>query len=152
MLGVCAWPQASAPCYPSLGSGTGDVVTMISAGSAPEQSLTVTALPSAVEGVLVLRIVGEVDLITVRRLRDQLHNYLRGDHRGLVLDFTGVSFLAGCGIGVLLEIADQARAKGIVLRLVTHSRLVLRALQVSLADQQIPRTPTVAEAMAQCAA
>ncbi len=88
----------------------------------------------------------------MRRLRDQLHNYLRGDYRGLVLDFTGVSFLAGCGIGVLLEIADQARAKGIALRLVTHSRLVLRALQVSLADQQIPRTTTVAEAMAQCAA
>lgn len=127
-------------------------MTLISPRPAPEQSLTLTALPSSVDGVLVLRLVGEIDLITVRRLRDQLHTHLRSDYRGLVLDFTGVSFLAGCGIGVLLEIADQTRAGGIALRLVAHSRLVLRALEISLADQQIPQTSTVAEAVAQCAA
>jgi anti-sigma B factor antagonist len=114
--------------------------------------VTVTALASSVEGVLVLRVVGEVDLITADRLREQLRNYLCSNYRGLVLDFTGVSFLAACGIGLLLEVADRARAEGIALRLVAHSRLVLRALQVSRADQQIPQTNTVAEAVAQCAA
>jgi anti-anti-sigma factor len=113
--------------------------------------VTVTALPTSVEGVLVLRVLGEVDLITVDRLREQLHHYLH-DYRGLVLDFTGVSFLAACGIGLLLEIADRARAEGTVLRLVTHGRLVLRALEVSRADQQLARASTVAEAVAQCAA
>ena len=114
--------------------------------------MTVTALPSSVAGVLVLRVVGEVDLVTVRQLREQLPKYLRSDYRGLVLDFTAVSFLAGCGIGVLLEIADQARTEGIALRLVADSRVVLRALEVSLADQRISLATTVAEAVAQCAA
>ena len=114
--------------------------------------MTVTALPTSVEGVLVLRVVGEVDLVTADRLREQLPKYLRSGCRGLVLDFTGVSFLAGCGIGVLIEIADQARTEGIVLRLVAHSRVVLRALEVSQANQQISRASTVAEAVARCAA
>ena len=43
----------------------GDGVTLISPGWSPEQPLTVTALPSFAEGVLVLRVVGEVDLATV---------------------------------------------------------------------------------------
>ena len=124
---------------------------LISPGWAPEQSLTVTALPSFAEGVLVLRVVGEVDLVTVGRLREQLQNYVPGEHRGVVLDCTGVSFLAACGIGLLAEIADRARAEGMALRLVAESRLVQRALEITLADQLIPRASTVAEAVAQCA-
>lgn len=96
-----------------------DGVTLISPGWAPEQSLTVTALSSCVEGVLVLRVVGEVDLATVGRLREQLRNYIPSKHRGVVLDCTEVSFLAACGIGLLLEIAEQARATGMALQLVT---------------------------------
>jgi anti-anti-sigma factor len=133
-------------------SETGDRVTRSSQAWAPERSLTVAALPSSVTGVVVLRVIGEVDLITVGLLREQLHKYLRSDYRGLVLDFTGVSFLAGCGIGVLVEIAEQARADGITLRLVARRRIVLRALEVGLVNQQIPQASTVAEAVAQCAA
>ena len=69
----------------------------------------------------------------------------------MVLDCTGVSFLAACGIGLLIEIADQARAEGMALRLVAQSRLVQRALEITLADQLISRASTVAEAVAQCA-
>jgi anti-sigma B factor antagonist len=129
----------------------GDGVTLISPGWAPEQSLTVTALPSFAEGVLVLRVIGEVDLVTVGQLREQLHNYVPVEDRGVVLDCTGVSFLAACGIGLLAEIADRARAEGMALRLVVESRLVQRALEITLADQLISRASTVAEAVAQCA-
>jgi anti-sigma B factor antagonist len=132
-------------------SEIGDGVTLTSPGSAPEQSLTVTALPSSVKGVLVLRVVGEIDLITVGGLREQLHEYLSSDCRGLVLDFTGVSFLAACGIGLLVEIANRAHDTGKVLRLVTGSQLVQRALQVTMAGQAISRANTVAEALAHCA-
>jgi len=51
----------------------GDRVRLISPGWSPEQSLTVTARSSSAEGVLVLRVVGEVDLATVGSLREQLH-------------------------------------------------------------------------------
>ena len=131
---------------------TGDGVPLIDPGWAAERSLTVTALPSSVQGVLVLRVVGEVDLATVGRLREQLHHYIPGEHRGMVLDCTGVSFLAACGIGLLVEKAEQARAGGMTLRLVVRSRVVQRAIEATLADLLISRADTVAEAVAQCAA
>jgi anti-sigma B factor antagonist len=118
---------------------------------APDQSLTVTVLSSCVSGVVVLRVVGEVDLATVGRLRAQLHHYLPSAHRGLVLDCTEVSFLAACGIGLLVETAEQTRAAGMALHLVAQNRLVLRALEITMADQLICRASTVAEALAQCA-
>lgn len=126
-------------------------MTLLNPAWAPEKLLTVTALPSPA-GVLVLRVVGEVDLATVGRLRKQLRMHVPSDHRGVVLDCTEVSFLAACGIGLLVEIVDRARAEGMALRLVAQSRLVLRALEVALADQLILRATTVAEAVAQCTA
>jgi hypothetical protein len=62
-----------------------------------------------------------------------------------------VSFLAACGIDVLADITEQARAQGMALWLVTQTPLVLRALQVTLAKQLVSRAATVAEAVAQCA-
>jgi anti-sigma B factor antagonist len=127
-------------------------VTPISPGWAPETFLTVTALSCSAQGVVVVRVVGEVDLATLGWLQEHLHKYVSSDYRGVVLDCTEVSFLAACGISLLVEIAERAHAEGMALRLVTHTPLVLRALQAALADQLIPRAPTVAEAVAQCAA
>lgn len=130
------------------------VVTRVSSwvgvGSSAEKSLTVTALSSSTEGVLVLRVVGDVDLATVGPLRGHVDEHLSDAHRGVVLDCTAVSFLAACGIGLLVEIADQARADGRPLRLVAHSPLVLRALEVTGTNEMVPHTATVAEAIAQC--
>ena len=126
------------------------VTALIGASSFAEKSLTVTALSSSADGVLVLRVVGDVDLTTVEQLRGHLDEHLSGAHRGVVLDCTAVSFLTACGIGLLVEIADQARADGKPLRLVAHSRLVLRALEVTGTNELVPRAVTVAEAVAQC--
>jgi anti-anti-sigma factor len=115
-----------------------------------EQWVTVTALPCCAEKVLVLRVTGEVDLLTVGRLRDCLHGHLSGAYRAVVLDCTEVSFLAACGIGLLVEIADRAHAAGVTMRLVVKSRVVLRALQVTGVNELVPRAATVAEAVAQC--
>ncbi|MGH3898328.1 MAG: STAS domain-containing protein [Pseudonocardiaceae bacterium] len=93
---------------------------------------------------------GEIDLVTVGRLRDHLYKHLPHVQRGLVLDCTDVSFLSACGIGLVVEIAGQARAEQVALRLVAQSRVVLRALEVTGVDGLVPRAATVAEAVAQC--
>jgi hypothetical protein len=59
---------------------------------------------------------------------------------------------AACGIDVLADITEQARAERMALWLVTQTPLMLRALQVTLAQQLVPCAATVAEAVAQCAA
>jgi anti-sigma B factor antagonist len=99
--------------------------------------------------VLVLRVAGEVDLATVGLLREHLYQRVRGAHRGVVLDCTEVSLLAACGIGLLVEIADHVRARGMALRLVARNRVVLRALEVTQVGTLLPRAATVAEAVTQ---
>lgn len=47
-----------------------------------------------------------------------------------VLDLTEVSFFAECGLTVLGEAAQRARATGVVLRLVADTRPVLLVLEL----------------------
>jgi anti-sigma B factor antagonist len=114
-----------------------------------DKQLTVTVLPLSQEGVVVLRVVGEIDLATVGRLRDHLDKVL-GAYQVVLVDCTGVSFLAACGIGLLIEIVDRTRTEEIALWLVANGRVVLRALEVTGADKQVPHASTVAQALAQC--
>lgn len=120
--------------------------------SAADESLTVTALPVGEEGVLVLRVAGEVDLATIEQLREHLVAHMSGVHRGVVLDCTRVSFLAACGIGLLVDLAEQAHAREVPLRLVAHCRAVLRVLELTGVEALVPRAATVAEAVVQCSA
>ena len=114
-----------------------------------DKQLTVTVLPHSQEGVVVLRVVGEIDLATVGRLRDHLDKVL-GAYQVVIVDCTGVSFLAACGIGLLIEIVDRTRTEEMALWLVANGRVVLRALEVTGADKQVPHASTVAQALAQC--
>jgi anti-anti-sigma factor len=97
--------------------------------------------------VLVLQVAGEIDLATITRLRERLHEHVPGAHQMVILDFTEVSFLGACGISLLVEIAGQAHAAGIALRLVAPSRAVRRALAVTGVDKLIPPNATMANAM-----
>jgi anti-anti-sigma factor len=96
--------------------------------------------------VLVLQVAGEIDLATVARLRERLHEHVPGVHQMVILDFTEVSFLGACGISLLVEIADQAHAAGIALRLVAPGRAVRRALAVTGVDKLLPPNATMANA------
>lgn len=126
------------------------VTALIGPGPASQAALTVTVLPSRAQGVPVLRLVGEIDLATVGLLREYLYQHALGGARGVVLDCTEVSFLAACGVGLLVEIAHQARAKAVTLRLAAPSQAVLRVLEITGVDGLVPRVATVAEAVVQC--
>lgn len=116
------------------------------------RSLTVTALPCRADDVSALQLAGEIDLCTVEYLRECLDSQLAGGaYRGIVLDCTEVSFLAACGIGLLVEIVDRACLAQVQIRLVARSRAVLRALEVSGVNKLVLRADTVDEAIAQWA-
>lgn len=118
--------------------------------TAMDRQLTVTVLPWSEDGMVILRVVGEVDLVTVGRLRSHLDKQVPGAYRVVIVDCTDVSFLAACGIGLLIETAERARAEGMALWLVANGRVVLRALEVTEADKLVPHASTVAQAVAQC--
>lgn len=101
--------------------------------------------------VVVLRVLGEVDLSTVGSLRQHLTDHLTTGCRGLVLDFTGVTFLAGCGLGILAEATEWARGNGVALRLVVGgARSVLRPLEVTGLAEVITQADSVDDAVLLC--
>jgi anti-sigma B factor antagonist len=99
------------------------------------------------EEVLVLRVSGEIDLLTIGQLRTRLHQHVPGAYQVVVLDFTEVSFLGACGISLLVEIAEEALASETTLLLVASSRAVRRALEVTKVDELLPPIATVIEAL-----
>lgn len=138
-----------------FGGGTAAMTTRPAIPPEPARAepLTLTAAPAAGhDAVLVVRVVGEVDLSTVGELRRHLSDQLTAPQRGVVLDITGVTFLAACGIGALVEADARARANGVALRLVCgDSRAVVRPLEATGLDETIPRADSVTEAVRLCA-
>ena len=109
--------------------------------------LTVTLSCPVGDEVRVLQVAGEVDLSTLGLLREHVEEQVTAGHRCVVLDLTGVSFLAACGAALLAETADRAHALGVALLLVTEARAVLRVLELTGLNGAIRRACSVAEAV-----
>ena len=99
--------------------------------------------------VPVLSIVGEVDLATVPRLRDQLVR-VAADHPGVpvVADLDGVTFMDSTGLGVLVGSQRRIRGGGGELHLVVSSPRLVDLLALTRLDAVFPIHATLSAAMA----
>lgn len=102
-------------------------------GTAP--SMIDTELSCPVAGVALLTVAGEIDTLTAPRFDAALLRLTEEPAATLVVDLTGVVFLASSGLAVLIEAAHRATASGHVLRLLVRGRPVLRALQITGTDR-----------------
>jgi anti-anti-sigma factor len=75
-------------------------------------------------------------------------NALAGEHRALVVDLCGLTFLSSYGIRVLLVGAKIARSKGGKLVLLCPKNDVSRVLETARANDLIPVLATEADATA----
>ena len=82
------------------------------------------------------------------QLRDELVRLTQASARQLVLDFSGVEFMASAGVHVLLEMAARLEAAGGSLALACAHPMVARVMSLTGADELVPVLPTVAEALA----
>jgi anti-sigma B factor antagonist len=89
-------------------------------------------------GTVVLAVDGEIDTLTAARLQaglDEAVDAAAADGSAVVVDLSGVTFLASSGLAVLIggarRLADEHDGR---LRLVAASRAVTRPLQVTGAD------------------
>lgn len=103
-------------------------------GSGPDQAVVVVA--------------GDVDMHTEGQLRAELTRLSEPPGRQLVLDLSGVEFMASAGVAVLLEISARAEAAGGSLALACVHPMVARVLALTAADELVPIRPTVDEALA----
>ena len=102
-------------------------------------------------GTVLLEVDGEIDTATAARLQAGLDEALDAAHAegsGVVVDLTGVTFLASSGLAVLIGGARRVTALGGRLRLVAASRSVTRPLQVTGADALFDTYDEVASALA----
>jgi anti-sigma B factor antagonist len=67
--------------------------------------------------VVVLRVRGEVDLLTVAELRTALDGWFLCGVGAIVLDLRGVSFIDCAGVGMLADARQRAARRGVALRI-----------------------------------
>lgn len=103
-----------------------------------------------VNGAVVVRAVGEIDIATASaltgRLREALH--LAASGSALVVDLLGVQFIGSAGLAVLVEYEAHCQVHRVPFRIVVCGGPVERVLQVSALHYALDVYPTVDEAVA----
>ncbi|WP_185981770.1 STAS domain-containing protein [Skermania sp. ID1734] len=100
--------------------------------------------------VTVLTVTGDLDLLTAPRLSAALHASLHRDSASVIVDLTGLHFLASVGITALLDAAERIRLRG-----GSHTRLAVvalgqvsrRPLQLTGVDAELDVYSTLPEAL-----
>ena len=96
----------------------------------------------------VIRLAGEIDMLTTPTLRTKVTEELQEGPPVLVLDMLGVEFLGSSGLALLVEALDESRNRQVALRLVVDSRPVSRPLQATGLTDLFDTYPTVEDALA----
>lgn len=111
-----------------------------------------TAMSQPRPGAVLLAVGGEIDTLTAPDLEAGLNAALDAGHdepvAGIVVDLSGVTFLASSGLAVLIRGAHRATEQGRRLHLVAATRVVTRPLQVTGADALFDTHPDVDSALA----
>lgn len=86
---------------------------------------------SPVAGVLMLRLVGDIDLFSAPVIDSMITGQLARRPRALVLDLREVGFMSSAGLATLMSAQNQAGAAGVALRLVCTGEPVLRPMTIT---------------------
>ena len=124
------------------------------AGSRPVVShihapdLTGVAVGRVKPGVTLVRVRGEVDLLTAPLLRAELDYQVDLMPSVLIIDLTGVTFFGVSGVEVLIGVYQRARRIEILLRLVANTRAVTRMVKILQLNRLFPIYHELADALA----
>ena len=106
-------------------------------------------------GLVLVRVLGEIDMLTAHRLRDVLEGASTtvaadrdaarcstedGDEASVVCDLEGVTFLGASGLDVLATAHAAATARRVRLVLVASHRTVVRPLKLTALDGRLGLT------------
>lgn len=77
---------------------------------------------------------GEIDLANLHELRSLVASEISSCCGRLELDLSGVEFMDAGGVGMLVELSQLARSRGVELKIVRPSRSVSRLLELCRLD------------------
>jgi len=69
---------------------------------------------SAPDGSIVLRVIGELDLVDIEELKSAVRPFL-AESRAVELDMSGLEFIDSSGLGALVQLRSEAHAQGVSL-------------------------------------
>jgi anti-anti-sigma factor len=95
---------------------------------------------------VVLRVTGELDLLTTPTLADACSRELRERPPTLVIDLTGVTFLASVGMSAIVA-AHEEGGEQTKVRVVSGTRDTLRPIKVTGLDNLLSIHPTLEAAL-----
>lgn len=99
------------------------------------------------ENATVLAVSGDLDLATVDAFTVRFLEVLHSCPASLVvLDLSRVRFLAAAGLSALMIARDVAGLHGIAVRLVATQRAVLRSLEITALNTELPIFDTLTDA------
>ena len=102
-----------------------------------------------IEGVVVIAIIGDLDISTAPRLREELIRVTAElKTPKIVLDLAGVDLLDPTGLGVIFEGIKRARLRQGDLALARAEGQVLRDLEITRVIEILPNFPAVDQAIA----
>jgi len=114
-------------------------------GSGGQAELTVSH-PG--EGLCVIAVQCELDILTGPSLTQLLLQELDGDCRGLIVDMSGCEFLGSSGLAALLEGKQRAEDTSTPMVLAGMNRIASRALQATGLETMFPTYPSAQDAIA----
>ncbi|EHR62415.1 STAS domain-containing protein [Saccharomonospora cyanea] len=98
-----------------------------------------------VVGLVVIRVVGEVDILGAPKLRERVEAVLPGV-RALVLDLSRTTFFGAAGLSVLVHTSALAERLRVRWALVCPA-VILRLLRITDLDRELPVCADFAEAV-----
>jgi anti-sigma B factor antagonist len=108
-----------------------------------------TLTVETIAGAAVLRIGGELDLLTVPELQARLDDAIAGTGGAVIADLTEVQFLSSSGLTLLLGLQSDLAAQDRPLRLVIGgSNAVTRPLLITGLDRLLELHPDLDAALA----
>jgi anti-sigma B factor antagonist len=107
-----------------------------------------TVTPRRDGDLLILRVSGDLDVLTAPTLETHLDVALAGTPKWVIVDLTDVGFLSSAGISVLVETTRLVKQAGIALRVVADGPATSRPIKMMRVDEVIDLYPTVEAASA----
>jgi anti-sigma B factor antagonist len=100
------------------------------------------------DGWAVVAVIGELELATAPRLRQEVVSLVgRGEHR-IVLDLTGVDFIDSVGLGVVVGALKRTRGREGDLLVVAPDERIRSLFRLTRLDEIIELSDTVTDALA----
>lgn len=110
------------------------------------QSATFTV--EHVDGVMLLRLAGELDMVTVPELQSGLNAVIARNPGPVIVDLAAVQFLSSTGLRLLIALHADLTAQDRSLRVVVgEGRFIPRVLQITGLDQVLNLDPDLSTAL-----